>query len=123
VVTNRPLQGQSPYVFNAGFSYSDTEKGYDLSINANRVGRRVAYVSVFNRLLVWENPRTVIDISASKTFFKKLQAKLILGDILAQDLVYYYDLNANKSYDAGKDVAFTSWKNGFTTSLNLTYTF
>lgn len=123
VVNKRPMQGQSPYVFNAGLNYSNTEKGFDVSINANRVGRRIAYVANQNRFIIWENPRTVLDMSVSKTFKKKLQVKLIAGDLLAQDLVFYQDLNKNGKYEKGQDVGFNTWKNGFTTTLSVGYTF
>ncbi len=123
VVNSRPLQGQSPYVFNAGLNYNNIEKGFDVSINLNRVGRRIAYVANNNRFMIWENPRTVLDMSVSKTFKKKLQVKIIAGDLLAQDLVFYQDLNKNGKYEKGQDVGFNVWKNGFTTTLSITYNF
>jgi outer membrane receptor protein involved in Fe transport len=123
VVNSRPLQGQSPYVFNAGLNYNNIEKGFDVSVNANRVGRRIAYVANNNRFMIWENPRTVVDMSVSKTFKKKLQMKFIVGDLLAQDLVFYQDLNKNGKYEKGQDVGFNVWKNGFTTTLSFTYNF
>jgi outer membrane receptor protein involved in Fe transport len=123
VVNSRPLQGQSPYVFNAGLNYNNIEKGFDVSVNANRVGRRIAYVANNNRFMIWENPRTVVDMSVSKTFKKKLQMKFIVGDLLAQDLVFYQDINKNGKYEKGQDVGFNVWKNGFTTTLSFTYNF
>lgn len=122
VVNERPLQGQSPYVFNAGLNYNNSEKAFDVSVNVNRVGRRIAYVANNDRFVIWENPRTVLDMSISKTIKKKLQMKLIVGDLLAQDLVFYQDLNKNGKYEKGSDVGFNVWKNGFTTTFSLIYT-
>lgn len=38
---NRPLQGQSPYIINAGLNYNDTKKGLQLNINYNVIGKRI----------------------------------------------------------------------------------
>lgn len=122
-VTDRPLQGQSPYVFNAGVNYSNPKKFFDITLNANRVGRRIAFVGTQDNFTIWENPRTILDASVSKTFKKKLIAKLTMGDILAQNLVFYQDLNKNGSYDEGKDIATFNYRYGFTTSFSLTYNF
>jgi hypothetical protein len=46
-----------------------------------------------------------------------------MGDILAQNLVFYQDLNKNGSYDEGKDIATFNYRYGFTTSFSLTYNF
>jgi outer membrane receptor protein involved in Fe transport len=122
-VTDRPLQGQSPYVFNAGVNYSNPKKFFDITLNANRVGRRIAFVGTQDNFTIWENPRTILDASVSKTFKKKLIAKLTMGDILAQNLVFYQDLNKNGSYDEGKDIATFNYRYGFSTSFSLTYNF
>ena len=122
-VNSRPLQGQSPYVFNMGILYSNPNKLFDISITANQIGRRLAFVNNAQEQLIWEDSRTVIDMSVSKTFFKKLLAKVTLGDILAQPLVFYQDLNNNGKYDEGKDVATFKYKYGYTVQLHLGYTF
>jgi hypothetical protein len=49
--------------------------------------------------------------------------KFIVGDLLAQDLVFYQDLNKNGKYENGQDVGFNVWRNGFTTTLSFTYNF
>lgn len=121
-VTSRPLQGQSPYVFNAGINYNNP-KFLDFSFNVNRIGRRIAFVGTQDAFIIWENPRTVLDASISKTFFKKLTAKITMGDILAQRLIYYQDLNKNGQYDNGKDIATFNYRNGYTTAISLSYNF
>lgn len=121
-VTSRPLQGQSPYVFNAGINYNNP-KLFDLSLNVNRIGRRIAFVGTQDAFIIWENPRTVIDASISKIFFKKLTAKITVGDLLAQRLIYYQDLNKNGKYDDGKDIATFNYRFGYTTAVSVSYTF
>jgi hypothetical protein len=48
---------------------------------------------------LWENPRTVVDISISKRIWKGLEAKFAVNDLLAQDLVFYWDNNENGKLD------------------------
>lgn len=97
----RPLQGQSNYLLNMGLSYTDLKTNLTASLLYNKVGRRIFAVQEIGGAFpnVWENPRDVIDFSISKRFFKKLDAKLTFGDILAQDLVFYHDNNTNGKFD------------------------
>ena len=122
-VNTRPLQGQSPYVFNMGILYSNPKNKFDISITANQIGRRLAFVNDAKEFLIYEDSRTVIDMSVSKTFFKKLITKITLGDILAQPLVFYQDLNSNGKYDEGSDVSTFKYKYGYTIQLHLGYSF
>ncbi len=122
-VTSRPLQGQSPYVLNAGLQYSNEKRGWDVALNVNRIGRRLAYVSVEKAYLIWENPRTVLDFSVSKRINKYLQVRGTIGDLLAQNLVFYRDFNDNGKYDKDIDNAVYNYKYGYTTSLQLNMTF
>jgi outer membrane receptor protein involved in Fe transport len=123
LVTNRPMQGQSPYVFNAGLFYSNPIKKFDVSLSSNIVGKRIAYVAPVNYNLIWENPRWVIDASVSKVLFNKLNLKVTFGDILAQPLVFYQDLNKNSKFDAGSDVQTYYYKYGRTIQFAIGYSF
>jgi outer membrane receptor protein involved in Fe transport len=125
VLGSRPLQGQSPYVFNGGLQYSMPDKGIDLTLAANRIGRRVAFVANESQFLIYENSRTVLDFSVSKKFFKKLTARAVFGDLLAnsQPLIFYQDSNNNGSYEAGTDIESFKYKFGWTSNFSLGYTF
>lgn len=120
---SRPLQGQSPYVLNFGVSYNDFEKGWDFTISGNQVGRRIFFIANEEKFLVWENPRFVLDASITKTINKKFQIKLVGGDLLAQDLVFYHDLDNSGSYNNDKDPIVFKYRNGQTVSLSLGYNF
>jgi outer membrane receptor protein involved in Fe transport len=93
---NRPLQGQSNYIINAGFTLNDTAHDLTFTASVNRVGRRIAIVGTGNGGLfpdVWENPRTIIDLQISKKWGKKgkFETKLSVSDLLAQPLIFYMD--------------------------------
>jgi TonB-dependent receptor len=125
---NRPLQGQSPYVLNAGIQFDNEEFGWSASLVANRIGRRIAYVGVDpkfgdTRQDIFEAPRTVVDFQVGKTI-GKLNLKFTIGDLLRHDLVYYQDANANGKYNAeGGDRLMFKFKNGTSMSLSAGYNF
>lgn len=97
----RPLQGQSNYLFNLGLNYTDPKNNFTVGLLYNKIGRRIFAVQEISGAFpsVWENPRDVIDLTFSKTLFKKLDIKFTVGDLLAQDLVFYHDNNDNKKFD------------------------
>lgn len=86
----RPLQGQSPYVFNAGLTYFDENLDMSFSANINRVGDRIAILGTILEPDIWEKSRTFIDFQIAKSFFnKRLDAKVNFQNILSQDQVFY----------------------------------
>ena len=88
------------------------------------VGRRIYIVGNVQEPNVWENQRNVIDLQISKSFLdKKLEIKLNVRDLLAQDLIFYQDLNLNKKYDKNVDNRWQETTFGQTISLSLNYTF
>ncbi|MFZ4107338.1 TonB-dependent receptor domain-containing protein, partial [Flavobacterium sp.] len=87
---NRPMQGQSPYVFNAGLQYANKDNGWIVSTNINRVGNRIAFGSSEVEPAIWEKARTFLDMQIAKSFNKnKIEIKLNIQNVLAQDLIFY----------------------------------
>lgn len=125
-VKDRPLQGQSPYVINAGLQYSDVEKGWGMNLNYNKIGKRIAFVGAPKLakfgLDIYENPRTVIDLQLSKTL-KHWDIKLTAGDLLAQDLIFYQDISDNGKYDSDKDNTIYKYKMGQSVTVSAAYKF
>jgi len=121
---DRPLQGQSPYCFNAGLTYQNDDKGFSATIAANRVGQRIYLVGNVKESDIWENGRTVLDLQVAKTFSKKnLELKLNIKDILAQKSIFFEDTNGDKKYKKGED--YVRWYKTFGSviSLSLTHKF
>lgn len=89
-----PLQGQSPYVFNAGLQYINKEAGWSFAANTNRVGNRITIhgnqTTGNTAPAFWEKSRTFLDFQIAKSFWKnKIELKLNVQNALAQDLVFY----------------------------------
>jgi len=88
--TSRPLQGQSPYVVNGGVQYGNENNGWSIAANINRAGNRILYTESEVKDAIWEKGRTFLDMQISKSFMKKkIELKLNLQNILAQDLIFY----------------------------------
>ena len=122
-----PLQGQSPYVFNAGLQYINKELGWSFAANTNRVGDRITIhgnqTTGNTAPAFWEKSRTFLDFQIAKNLLKnKIELKLNVRNALAEDLVFYqnnYDLpgaKESKGFDSFVNKVFTGDsqnKNGF----------
>ncbi|TRX37069.1 TonB-dependent receptor [Flavobacterium restrictum] len=98
---SRPLQGQSPYIFNAGLQYMNKDNGWAVSLNANRAGNRIAVASSELNPALWEKGRTFLDMQIAKSLYKnKLELKFNIQNLLAQDLIFYQN-NFKNSVDYG----------------------
>jgi len=119
----RPLQGQSPYIVNCGLFYQTSKKDFTANLSYNVIGPRIFIVGNVQEPSVWENRRNVIDLQLSKTFKDdKIEVKLNIKDILAQDLIYFQDLNGNRKYDIG-DNRWQEVNFGQSISLSFKYNF
>jgi len=98
-VAARPLQGQSPIIINAGAQYLDIKYDFGVSLSYNYVGKRIIIVGNNDEPNIWENPRHVIDLQLTKTIKQKFEIKLNVRDALAQNLVFYQDINKNGKLD------------------------
>lgn len=119
----RPLQGQSTYIINGSLQYTNTKKEYGVSVSFNRVGERIVNVGNIEYASYWENPRSVIDLQINKTFYKKLDVRFGIRDLLAQNIVFYQNNDTNTSYNPDKDNAIWNFKVGTSYSVNLSYKF
>jgi len=122
--TDNPMQGQSPYLINAGLTYVADKEDWSVNVLYNRIGPRLKFrSSVGAALSIYENPRDVLDAQLTKKLFGgKVELKLTVSDILAQAFVWYYKLDGDDTrlgFDPKKDVIITSTKFGTTATLGL----
>lgn len=99
----RPLQGQSPYIINAGIQYLDNDKNWGVSLSYNVIGRRIVIVGSTGEPSYWENPRHVLDFQLAKTFKEKFEVKFNVRDIFAQNQIWYQDINKNGKLDKNSE--------------------
>ncbi len=119
----RPLQGQSPYIVNGGITYVDNDNGYSISGIVNRVGQRIYIVGNSVNPDIWENGRTVIDLNATKSFFKnKFEIRFNIRDLLAKTQLQYFYQNKNTDVRLNKKTDDIMWATRFGTTYALQLT-
>ncbi len=119
----RPLQGQSPYLINAGFQY-DAESGTGVSLLYNRIGQRLSLVGNSSIPDIYERPRDLLDFQVSQKILKrKGEVKLTVSDLLNQSILTYANTNSKSAYESNTDWIFSSYKPGTTFTLSFTYDF
>ena len=123
---NRSLQGQSPYLINAGLLYDILEKGFNMTALVNQVGKRIYLVGDIQAGAgspdVYENPRALLDFQVSKKFSNnKAEIKLTISDLLNQRQIFYQNNNSNTGYDAATDGLRFSRKFGTTYGITINY--
>lgn len=95
--SSRPMQGQSPYVINAGLFYNDEDNGLQASAQYNVFGKRIAFVGLPGQPTWWEMPRHVVDLTFSKRIGAKTDLRLGVSDLL--NAKWYIKEDANLDND------------------------
>jgi len=95
---DRPMQGQSPWLVNAGLFYQNEKQGLTGSILYNIIGKRIVGIgrvdtsegSTINNDIpdMYEMPRNTVDFSINKKIGKILELSAGIKDILAQKSVF-----------------------------------
>jgi outer membrane cobalamin receptor len=122
LTSERPLQGQSPYVANASVYYNNYEKGWQVSLQYNVFGKRIVVVGDQNNPDQYELPRNQIDLTISKQLSEKFEIKFGIQDILNQDYHIIQDSNGDKEI-TGVDETIQRYKFGQYTSLGIVWKF
>ena len=125
---DRPLQGQSPYVFNAGLMYDLEDKGFSTTLLFNQVGERIYLVGDVSAGAgspdIYEAPRALLDLQLAKKILKqKGEVKLNVSDLLNTTQYFYQNTNSNTKFQKNEDAYRFTRKQGTTFSLNFQYAF
>ncbi|MNF07618.1 hypothetical protein D3C80_2078380 [compost metagenome] len=80
------------------------------------------YVGTSGGADIYEAPRDIIDLQISHKMFKdNAELRLTAGDILAQQIRYYYNFGGSTNYQAESDRVINSIQPGRTFSLSFSY--
>lgn len=117
----RELQGQSPYLFNAGLYYTDDDNGFSTSVAYNIFGQRIFQVGDINFPSVYELPRHSVDMQLAKQF-GRMEAKLNIQNLLNAEYRFYQDTDVNNKIDVNStDAPILRYKIGQQFSFSLSY--
>ena len=101
--------------------WQNSKNTWQTSLSYNLIGSRIYIVGNIQEPNVWEQGRNVLDFQITKKF-KKWDIRLNVRDLLAQDLIYFQDLNNNRKFDSDDNL----WQKvnfGQTVSLSAKYNF
>ncbi len=119
---SRYLQGQSPYLVNAGLFYTIPEHNIQANVLYNVVGQRI-YVIGDNVLSsnVFEMPRHVVDANLTKTW-GKVEVKIGVQDLLNQPFRLIQDTNRDNTI-SDTDGIFQKFQRGSNYFATVNYRF
>jgi TonB-dependent receptor len=125
---NRAMQGQSPYVFNAGVNYVDLENAFQVNVAYNVFGKRIFAVGDLNpstgfannSATQYEMPRNQIDLTISKGLGQRFEIKGGIQDLLNQKYRLVQDSNSDQKIK-GSDDDIMAYKPGQYITLGVTY--
>lgn len=120
---DRALQGQSPYLINAGLQYTNGKNGLAFSAMYNKAGERIYSVGYQGYSDIYEKGRDVLDLQISKKVLRNGELKLNFSDVFNQRIIFYQNMDGNKVYNAGSDRLMNGTRLGSNFSLQFNYNF
>ena len=98
----RPLQGQADHIGNLSFLFKEPRSGWDAQLSFVYTGKRIAIVSPFYGLDIWQRASAQLDFSITRRFNSHFSAFLKATNLLNSNL-YQDILHANglTSYQGG----------------------
>jgi len=88
----RPMQGQSPYMVNLSFLYTEPTTGTSVNVLYNKFGRRIDATGKKENNLpmpsdIYEEPRDIVDLSITQPVFAGLELKFSIRNLNNKELV------------------------------------
>jgi len=118
----RPLQGQSPYIVNAGIYYNDEDAGFSVNAAYNVFGPRIYLVGDMLNPTFWEMPRQAVDFQISKTITKSMTIKFNAQNLLNSPFRIRQDSNQDQEIK-NSDYMIQKYRVGSQFSLSLNWMF
>jgi outer membrane receptor protein involved in Fe transport len=111
----REMRGQAPYVVNISLSYDNVRHGTSLNLQYNRVGKTFAINLGGGAPNVYEEPRDILDLIATKSIVAGVEIKLVGKNVLNAEMEKMYTYRDKKYY-------YEQYGIGRSISLGLSYT-
>ncbi len=117
----RPMQGQAPYVVNAGIFYTSAPTGWQVNLLYNVVGKNIAFVGNNNYPDVYLMPRNILDLNFNKRLNERFNLKGGINDILNQPIQFLQDTNGGGNFNQGSNLTVAKFKPGQVFSIGFSY--
>jgi hypothetical protein len=117
----RPLQGQSPYIINAGTFYQDEQKQFSVHVYYNIFGTRIFSVGDVLFPTIYELPRQSLDLTVSKQVSERVNLKAGIQDLLNFQYRFYQDSNRDGVIDTDVDHLVFGFRRGRLFTFDLTF--
>lgn len=119
-ISESPMQGQSPYMYNAGLYYQGDKTGVQASLLYNVYGPRIYLLGsqLFSTGSIWDMPFQSLDVIASKKIYKYFTVSVGVQNLLnssvrqAQDVNYDNKISTDFKSAANPDRQFISYRPG-----------
>jgi TonB-dependent receptor len=89
--SERPMQGQSPYIVNLGLYYSNPGPNFHIAVLYNVIGKRIFMIGYDDYAEIYEMPRNLIDITITKGIGEKMEMKFGIRDFLNNESRFIQD--------------------------------
>jgi len=101
--SSRPLQGQSPYVWNFQLGYDDAENGINASMLYNVFGERIVDVGTNGAPDIYEQPRPQLDFIYSQIFHDNWRVKFQARNLLNPEIELTQGDKTRLVFDVGRE--------------------
>jgi TonB-dependent receptor len=100
---SRPLQGQSPYVFNFQLGYDDLDRGINAALLFNKFGKRIVDVGTNGAPDIYQQPRPVLDFVYSQKFREHWKFKFRARNLLDAEVEITQGSETRRSFYVGRE--------------------
>lgn len=100
---SRPLQGQSPYVWNFQVGYDDLDRGINTALLFNIFGERIVDVGTNGAPDIYQQPREVLDFVYSQKFGDRWKFKFRARNLLDPEIEITQGGQTRRSFRVGRE--------------------
>jgi len=118
---HRPLQGQSPFIVNAGLNYADNDRRFQVNLLYNVIGKRIFAVGFDGYPDLYEMPRNLLDLIVTKEVGDKILFKAGISDIFNQAGRILQDGNQDGKWNPKDDQIIQQFAPGRLMQFGITY--
>ena len=100
---SRPLQGQSPYVWNFQLGYDDLDRGINMALLYNVFGKRIVDVGTNGAPDIYSQPRPILDFVYSHSFKDNWKFKFRARNLLDAEVELTQGDQTTRSFTVGRE--------------------